>query len=292
MPDRTHHAEIKSVPAWLLLREDYTPAAGRARFLDQTIFSLLRLSARIRAQDARSDERFHVDEIYGLIFTIALIVFLSLARTFTFVLIVLTCIFVRLCFIRIGALKNILMVCAAAALFSVLVLLPSAFSGSAYSVIMIPSKVFASVALVGIFSHTSRWNDITGALRLIHIPNIFIFILDITIKYLAMLSDFALDMFYAMKLRSVGKPQEKARRSERGEEAAALTPRAAVSNAAGNVFLHSMEMAEEMHAAMECRGFSGAYPRTASWRFSIADAVYVIVNLALIAMFCYLKVIV
>ncbi|MDR0852621.1 MAG: energy-coupling factor transporter transmembrane protein EcfT [Clostridiales Family XIII bacterium] len=280
-----HPFERRSVPAWLLSREDYTPAAGRERFLDKTIFSLLRLSALIRSQDTYGVARFHVDEIYGLLFTIALIVFLSLSRTFTFVLIVLSCILVRLCFIRIGALKNILAVCLAATIFSALVLLPAALYGNTYSIIMIPSKVFASVALVGIFSHTSRWNDITGTLRLIHVPNIFIFILDITIKYLTMLSDFALSMFYAMKLRSVGRP---GRKTGKGGGTGARIPRAAVSNVAGNIFLHSRELSEEMYCAMECRGFSGAYPRTAFWKFSAADAVYVLVNLALIAAFFYL----
>jgi len=84
----------------------------------------------------------------------------------------------------------------------------------------------------------------------------FILVLDITLKYITLLGDFALSMLYALRLRSVGKNDGKT---------------ASLSAVAGTMFLKSKEMAEEMYAAMECRGFTGTYRVTGRLRPCAAD---------------------
>jgi cobalt/nickel transport system permease protein len=63
-------------------------------------------------------------------------------------------------------------------------------------------------------------------------------------------------MFYALKLRSVGRNAGKT---------------ASISGIAGTLFLKSKEMAEEMYAAMECRGFTGEYRAAGGWRLGFRD---------------------
>jgi cobalt/nickel transport system permease protein len=159
------------------------------------------------------------------------------------------------------------------AVFTFVILLPAAFWGNSYSSVMITSKVFTTVMAVNILSHSTRWNSITNALKRFFVPDIFIFVLDITIKYILMLGDFSLNMLYSIKLRSVGRNENKY---------------ASLSGVAGTMFIKSKEMAEDMYAAMECRGFTGEYIINSKLKFTFADYLYIIINIGIIFIFVYL----
>jgi len=70
-------------------------------------------------------------------------------------------------------------------------------------------KILVSVAAVNILSLTTQWNDLTGALKAFRVLYMFIFVLDITMKYILVLGEFSLNMIYALKLRSVGNSNNK-----------------------------------------------------------------------------------
>jgi len=160
------------------------------------------------------------------------------------------------------------------AVFTFIIMLPALFWGNSYSSVIITAKVFATVMSVNILSHSTRWNSITSALKRFFVPDIFILILDITIKYIMMLGDFSLNMFYALKLRSVGKNKSKY---------------ASLSGIVGTMFLKSKDMAEDMYAAMECRGFTGEYHTQSKFNFTFADFLYIIINVLMILIFVYFE---
>jgi len=137
---------------------------------------------------------------------------------------------------------------------------------------MITSKVLATITAVNILSHATRWSYITSALKRFFVPDIFILVLDITIKYIVMLGEFTLNMMYALKLRSVGKNKNKY---------------TSLSGIAGSLFIKSKEMAEDMYAAMECRGFTGEYQVYNNFKFTLADFAYVMFNAGIIFTFVY-----
>ena len=85
-----------------------------------------------------------------------------------------------------------------------------------------------------------------------------------------MLGEFSLNMLYALKLRSVGKNSKKYN---------------SLSGIAGTMFIKSKEMAEEMYAAMECRGFTGEYAYKKVSSLSPADYIYIVMNLLIITTF-------
>jgi cobalt/nickel transport system permease protein len=152
-------------------------------------------------------------------------------------------------------------------------MLPAFIQGNSYSSIMITTKVFASITVVGLLSHTTKWSLLTKALKRFYVPDIFILILDITIKYIYRLGELSLNMFYALKLRSVGRNNKK------------YTSMAGV---AGTMFLQSMEMAEEMYHAMECRGFSGEYHRMEKSKFKWIDYFYITIHIGFFVLYLYL----
>ena len=104
--------------------------------------------------------------------------------------------------------------------------------------------MFVCVGLVNIFNHTTQWNHITKALRTLHIPGVFIFILDITLKYLVLLGSLIEGLLTACSLRSVGKNKKKYQ---------------SVGGVMGVTFVRSTEMSQQMYEAMQCRGFTDDY---------------------------------
>jgi cobalt/nickel transport system permease protein len=98
--------------------------------------------------------------------------------------------------------------------------------------------------MVTIFNHTTQWNHITGALRKLHIPGIFLFTLDIALKYIVLLGTLIQDILTSLRLRSVGKNNKKYQ---------------SVGGVMGVTFLRGTEMSREMYESMRCRGFTDDY---------------------------------
>lgn len=262
------------MPEWLLTNENYVPVKDKDTFINKSILSLFSLIARIRAQDSKPKDMFEVQAIFRVLFTLMLVVLISLSQGFTFVLIVLTYLLVILALMPAKDIVSILKVSIIMTLFTFVILLPSAFYGNSYSITMIPPKVFATITAVNILSHATRWNNIISALKRFRIPDLIIFVLDITLKYIIMLGEFTLDMLFALKLRSVGRNREKV---------------TSLSGVAGTMFIKSRIMAEEMYNAMACRGFTGEYKVHGKFRFKLADVVYLLINAGFVYVFIYLN---
>ena len=161
-----------------------------------------------------------------------------------------------------------------AALFAFVIFLPSALWGNWPGVLAVAAKVLLSVAAAALVSATASWSEISRALSSIRVPDIFILVLDLAIKYISLLGGLVLDMLYALKLRSVGRNHDKT---------------ASLSGIAGTVFLKSKEAAEDMYAAMECRGFSGTYRVAARARLAAMDYASIIANAFVISLFFLLQ---
>ena len=244
------------IPEWLLNDENYIPKPDKDTFINKSILSLLSILSRIRAQSVYGTDQFHVNAVLKLAFTFVLIALLSISKNLTFVFVIVVYLLLLLSMMKADVILKILKISIAVTLFTFIILLPSVFLGYYYSVIMITPKVFAAVMAVNILSRSTRWNEITGALKTFYIPDIFILVLDITIKYIMLLGEFSLNMLYSLKLRSVGRNRNKY---------------TSLSGIAGTMFIKSKEMAEDMYAAMECRGFTGEYRINKKLSFTFSD---------------------
>jgi cobalt/nickel transport system permease protein len=230
--------------------------------------------SRVRAQGARGEPRFPAQAVLKLALALLLVILLALSSSPAFVAVCAVALLARVSLLPARGIARLLRVSLPAALFTAAVLLPSALLGNPYSLWMITPKVFASVTALGLLSLNTRWNGLTAALKIFFIPDIFIFVLDIAVKYILLLGEFALNMLWALRLRSVGRNAGK---------------RASLSGIAGGLFLKSRDMAAEMHAAMECRGFTGEYARPARFSFGVMDACVLACAAALIFLFVYLR---
>ena len=259
---------------WLFTEENYVPPRDKDGFIDRSILSLLGVLSRIRTQSVSIRDVFPVSALLKVVFTFMLVLLVSLSKNYTFILIVGVYMLALLSMMRAEDILRILKISLVMTLFTFVILLPAAWSGNWQSSIMIPSKVFATVTAVNILSHSTKWNAITHALKRFFIPDLFILVLDITIKYIVMLGEFSLNMLYSLKLRSVGRNNSKY---------------TSLSGVAGTMFIKSREMAEDMYSAMECRGFTGTYRVRSKISLHFVDLVYVLLNGGILFVFVYLE---
>lgn len=269
--DNTNN-QINDIPDWLKERDNYIPQTDKDTFVNKSILSVFRIIARIKLQDSLNIVKLRINVTLRVLFTFLLILQVSVTRSFLFVVIVNVYLLVLLSVTDADRLVRILKMSFGVTLFTAIIMLPAVFFGNSYSSIMITTKVFATITAMGLLSHSVKWNEITKALKRFYVPDLFILILDITIKYIYLLGEFTLSMLYALKLRSVGKNNNK------------YTSMAGI---AGNMFLQSKEMAEDMYHAMECRGFSGEYHRYSRSKLIWADYFYIALNIGFIVLFIY-----
>ncbi|MVX66754.1 energy-coupling factor transporter transmembrane protein EcfT [Clostridium chromiireducens] len=260
------------MPEWLLKKDNYIPLKDKNAFIDKSILSIFNVLARFRMQTKLRTSKFGINPLTKLISTLILIIFVSLCRNFYFILITNVFMLVLINLLSTKEIKYVVKASLAAAIFTFIILLPSIFLGYGNNSLMITLKVLVSVASVSILTCTTQWNELIIALKIFKIPDIFILVLDITMKYIVILGEFSLNMVYALKLRSVGRNNNKS---------------TALSGVVGTMFIKSKEMAEEMYGAMESRGFTGTYKVYMKFKFKLADYICIILNLNFICAYFY-----
>lgn len=246
------------IPAWLQRNDDPPARFDRDAFIEKSILSFLSLLSRFRLPGARTGNRGRINARVALASTVLLILLLSLSRDVLFVAYSGALLLAILSFHQGALILRVLKTSVPIAMFTFIVMLPSAFWGNVASVIMIPLKVFFSVVALRLLVENEHWESILRALRVFFLPRLFILVLDITTRYLVLLGEHSLHMLYALKLRSVGRNALKT---------------ASLAGIAGTLFLKSRQMAEETYAAMECRCFTGTYPTGRAARLSPVDLI-------------------
>jgi cobalt/nickel transport system permease protein len=202
------------------------------------------------------------------------VILIAVSHAYTFVIIATVYTMVLLSLMTGEEIIRILRISFIVVCFSFVVLFPSMVFGNHYSIVIITTKIFATVTVVNILSHSTPWHALTVSMKRFYTPDLFIFVLDITLKYIYLLGEFSLNMLYSLKVRSIGRNKNKY---------------TALSGITGTIFIRSIEMSQEMYSAMECRGFTGEYVRSRKIKISIANIIYLAVNGVLIIIFFYLR---
>lgn len=260
------------LPSWMLEQPAYEPESDRDGFITKSILKLMSLMIAVR--DNAASKSNGAGAAMKLIATLALIILAAMSRNMFFTWCLIAGFLVRLLFVPGPVLLRIMKSAFGVTLLSMLILLPSVFLGSPRTMLTVSLKVFLSVGLISLMSLTMPWNEVTEALRIFHVPDMFIFIFDITLKYIAILGDIACNMLTALKMRSVGRNRHKGH---------------ALSGILGVTFLKSHEMADEMYEAMACRGFEGEYRKRKKNPFGLRDIPLALALAAAIALFIYLQ---
>ena len=205
------------IPEWLTQDEHYTARADHDGFITKSLLSVIGALSSFRAKSSSYGAKFPAH--LKLIVCLAMVITTSAARNMFIVYAILAVLLVHMCF------------------------LSSEWLVRTFTAALIAAALSAMI-LVGLLAATTEWNKLTACLASFHIPGVFIFTLDLTLKYIVILGNVSIDLLNAVRLRSVGRNRDK---------------KGAVSGVLGVTFLKSKQMADEMYQAMVCRGFDGEY---------------------------------
>lgn len=261
------------LPSWMCESEAYEPNIDKDGFITKSAQAILGVLAKLK-WNAEKDRRFSASPSLKLCYTFLFILLTACSKNYLFSLIMVAGTILALASYPASAMKQILSGTIGAVLFSIFILLPAVFMGNPQILLTIGTKVFLSVTLIGMLSAGTAWNKLTASLRAFHIPDIFIFTLDITLKYIAVLGEICMEILTSLRLRSIGQNKKKAK---------------AFSGILGISFLKSREMADEMYAAMCCRGFVGEYKTGRKYAFRKQDIFYIFSMIAVVGLFVYLE---
>lgn len=264
------------IPAWLTTKQEYIPPKDKASFLNSSQKATVKLlsSFNLNSTNYKTKEANTTCRLFGLLL---MIVLTALSKNFGFVLFMIALSLVRIATLKAERIKALFKVLLPALLISALILIPSIFMGNPKTPATILGKILVCTSLVMVVNLTAPFNEITRSLKLFYVPNVIIFTFDLTIKYIVLLGQVCYDMLTAMKMRSIGRNNDK---------------RTSMSGILGTVFIKAKNASEDTARAMECRGFDGKYVVTRNKKFTALDFIYVICIAAVIGVFVYLEVIV
>lgn len=165
-------------------------------------------------------------------------------------------------------LKNVL----TAVIFAFVITLPAVFTGNPGTMGTVVMKVAESVMVLSVLNEIMTWKEVTSAFRQLHLPSLFVYVLDSTMRYLVLLGRYADSMLEAVNLRSVGKTGWKDSH---------------IGGILGTTFLKSQQMAQANTEAMACRCFEGVYETNEKMHIGWMDLVYLIIPVMLVVLFVY-----
>lgn len=256
---------------WLFKQDDYVPKEDKDLFIDKSIFSLLGILSSIKRSDRRFSSRiYNINPAVKLISSLLIITLISISKSYKFTLVTYIYLFVMFALLNKEEIKKILSISLIIPIFTLITLVPSIIAGNVYNSVMIVMRILSAVLITNILSFTTKWSDMVGALKLLYIPDVFILVMEITLRYIYILGEFSLDMLYALKLRSIGKNQDKY---------------TSISEMIGTLFLKSKNLGDELYLAMECRGFQGEYVHLNKFKLNSADYIYSLFITALVLAF-------
>ncbi len=233
------------IPDWMKKNERYVPPKGGGAFAVKTMRSLGKAVGKLIFQQGH-EKKHALPALVKFFLLVVSILLISLSHNSLILMAFTAAVLVYLCTWPAEDIPLILKGAVAASAFALVLFLPAMIMnpGGIGNNLRVIWKVFITVCLVRIFGHTTQWNHITGALKKLHIPGVFIFTIDITLKYIVLLGRFVHDILTAYLLRAVGKNDKKYK---------------SVGGVLGNTFIRGTEMSTEMYEAMRCRGFTDDY---------------------------------
>ena len=260
------------VPEWLSVKDNYIPKEEKNLYVEKSIFSLIKIISIIRQNKNQDKLIYSINPTLKVVSIIVMILCVSISRSFIYLLLIDIYVLINLFLMEKKSRKRILFKSFIFPLVTLIALIPSMFYGNIYNSLLIFQKLIITILLMNLLSHNTKWSEISKSLKLLFIPDMFIWVMDITIKYIVLLGEHSINLLNALKLRSIGINYNKYN---------------SLTGIMGNLFIKSYKMSEEMFHAMECRGFVGEYTTKVNLKLKKMDYVYLAINILLVSLFIY-----
>ena len=200
---------------------------------------LMKILSRLLETEAGRDEdrKLPVLPWVRILLAVLTIFLCALSRNAVFTYGVLAVELLHLSLLTTGQVGRVMKRLALPVLFTALITLPAVFLGS-------PATCLT---------------EITGAFGALHFPDLFVLVLDQTVRFLVLLGRYSNEIFEAVTLRMVGGLQERISKEDEGRRLSHHARQHNFGGILGTTFLRARRMSAASYEAMECRGFDGTY---------------------------------
>lgn len=260
------------IPEWLSTKDNYIPKKEKNLYIEKSIFSFIKIISIIRQNKNQDKLIYSINPTLKVISIIIMILCVSISRNFSYLLFIDIYALINLFLMDKRSRKRIFLRSIIFPLITLIALIPSIIYGNLHNSLMLFQKLIITILLMNLLSHNTKWNDMSKSLKLLFVPDMFLWIMDITIKYIVLLGEHSINLLYALKLRSIGVTSNKYN---------------SLTGIMGNLFIKSYKMSEEMFHAMECRGFVGEYTAKANLKLKKFDYIFLVINVLLLALFIF-----
>ena len=207
-----------------------------------------------------------------LLSAILCILLCALSDNAVFTVTVLALLLAKTAILPSGKLKRVMGALPLPCIFTLLIMLPAVFLGSPKTMLTVTMKVAAAVLVLALMGTEVSFQKLTEAFRQLHVPDIFVLVLDLTLRYLVILGRYSDALLEAVTMRSVGKVRWKD---------------SGAGGILGSTFLKSQQMAQQTEEAMRMRGFDGSYRSLTENRFGMKDICRIAADILLVIFFAY-----
>lgn len=261
------------IPEWM--KDNAVNQSGKksSHFADKSRIGILKVLSKLHFSSGNGG-RYSASAVIKLSATLLIIILIACSRNMLLVYILATGILIRLCLVKGEYIRAILGGSVVSTIFTAIILLPAVFMGNPRTMLTVSIKVFCSVTMVNLMAKTTVWNELTSAMKVFFVPDIFVFILDITLKYIDLAGRYLCDMLQALSLRTIGKADKH---------------NSGLGGVMGTSFLHTYQLSKEMYESMQCRGFNGTYNIKRKNYLKKTDGIYILGIAAIIILFLYLE---
>jgi len=235
---------------------------------------LMRLIRRITITDINYPAQDKSRILPALRLSVAFLTILlcALSRNAIYVVMIIAAELAWLCVKPPAVIWNILKPVLLSSLFCMFVMLPAVFMGHPRTLMTVSLKVFESVLILSQLGSSISWKKMTDAFRTLHAPQLFVFTLDMTMRFLVILGRYSNAILEAVTLRRVGADHWK---------------NAGTGGILGTTFLRAQQMSIETSEAMSCRCFDGEYRSYRKHKIGTPDMLYTLLIPLLVILFVY-----
>ena len=145
------------LPSWMCETEQYVPSIDKDGFITKSTQAVLGVLSKLKWKEGK-DGCLSASPSLKLCYTFLYILLTACSKNYVFSLIMAGGTILALATYPAETMKQILSGTFGAVLFSALVLLPAVFIGNPQILLIITTKVFVSVTLIGILSAGTSWN--------------------------------------------------------------------------------------------------------------------------------------
>ena len=260
------------LPEWACKKENYTAEKDNDYFITKSLLGIIRMLRQLRFQD--SYKMHGTSPVGATILTAIMIIFCACSHKPAFLLCIAAFLLVIISMLDGKGIFRLLKHSITITFLSSLLLLPAIYYYQSPTLIIIPVKTFLILLSISLLTTYYNWHSILDVMLKFHIPSIFVFICDTTLRYIVLLGETAQQVLYSLKLKSIGKNKKKSM---------------AMAGVMGVVFQKSRKMSEEMYQAMCCRCFTGAYSNLKKQKMTFIDYILFLIGVVYCCLFFVLE---